>query len=515
MNIVKLKTSKYFNLFTILLSIAIIVSSKAFNSPSLATFFFVSILFSLYSVLLGLKAVYNSKVISLNIEQYIILALIFVTILNGLIFNSFTFYHLYYLSFFLILFLGIYSSSEKECDTKFLKFCVLSIVLTECLVVYLQYFKFITPNNSYFNTTGTSSNPNITASLIAFSFFALPEIKFFSKPNFLLKFLYLGAVSVALLMLSSRTALIVFCLFLVSEFFASNKLKMNNKWKIVILLILLSALILLISFCFKVNSTIGRIVIWENIINIFKTNAVLLFTGNGIGTFEDNYNKTIISKNMPFNGHVNMAYNDYFQMVFESGFVFAFLWILLIVIDIHNKRKDTRYVFLLVGVVFTQMVNFLFVAIPVVVMILFCQSSLRDKHEQSDNERKKYLGKLIYWFMFILSCINSYLLLDRAYIFSDFVKTTKTPDSEIVLNKYFLYKQKLNNSSIFHETTGDYFFEKGKYKFASTFYYEALKHTSKPLIYYKIAVCLKDNRKLAESYYLMYKRLNPKSNLKI
>lgn len=230
----------------------------------------------------------------------------------------------------------------------FIYFCVL-IGGLEALIGFFQLQGYLVSFHYAFKMTGNFHNPAPFGIYIAAIFvFGLGNVLF--TQNIRLEILSKIVCLICLLVLpssESRSAwigVIVGSLYLFHAKYGFDYYKkyFNNKYVISGTLISMLGLIITL-WNYKVNSAVGRILIWKVSFEIAKKN---LFTGIGFGEFINQYGfyqADFFRKNPNNTVFINLAdnvehvFNDYLQILVENGLITFIVYILTLYIILFSK----------------------------------------------------------------------------------------------------------------------------------------------------------------------------------
>jgi len=268
----------------------------------------------------------------------------------------------YIISFSLYFPLSYLYKNDKEIP-KFIFYGIIAGLSLELIVGFGQLFGVIENSNSEFILGGLFKNPGAFAGYMAIVFpFLLAGIliykDLFKSENFLYFVFLCLCCSVCLLILcDSRGAWIA--VFLSTAFIFNYKFKIVkfsiyhlktkvSKWVTGIVLMLSVVFVCFVLYQYKPDSAFGRLFVWKTSKTMVLDNPI---SGNGFGFFRANYGKVqsqyFLSNNATEKeehvaNYVTCAYNEFLEMLIESGIIglLLFLSILYFVFIKRNKKED-------------------------------------------------------------------------------------------------------------------------------------------------------------------------------
>lgn len=231
------------------------------------------------------------------------------------------------------------------------------IAFLVAVICILQSVQILPSFSTYFEVTGTFSNPNITAMFLSLTLCAVPMAV--SNASSSLKkgtMVIIVCILVALWLLQCRTAWIGLCVAGIIQLYYRYDLRklftLYTKSTLSVLAVIFGGL-LLIALCLqgyksKEASANGRILVWKLAAQLF---AVEPIRGVGYGLFEKQYNIYQSgyfasghgsSAERKQAGHVNMAYNELIQHGVEGGIIGAVLYAGIFVAVFFARPKKIR-----------------------------------------------------------------------------------------------------------------------------------------------------------------------------
>lgn len=226
------------------------------------------------------------------------------------------------------------------------------ICSTECVIILLQYWGYLSPNDNLFTVTGTFKNPAPAALFLVACFsvfvnqivFETETDVFSRKLNYLTIILIISIIPLT----KNRTSWLgisIWLVYVINLRYSIYKKLSEKLGRSFLNILLCISLIFIVILFYKFNSSsiAGRILIWK--ISIHQVLFSPIF-GCGFGSFSGNYNKWQADyllnspETLNFNilgnkiidtaGWVRMAYNEYLEILVETGIIGLILFFLLI-----------------------------------------------------------------------------------------------------------------------------------------------------------------------------------------
>jgi O-antigen polymerase len=516
MNLNFLLKISVFLIFTVTL-----LNSQAFGADTLIAYFFYSVLVYFFSAIVLMRIFLQRKSIfqvAMPLACFFLLAL-YATIL-GLSKNWLSLTNWYWITNFLFLFSmtawlqnqNLFSKQKDEInDGQFtqrnIRVTILKMIVTLCtiesIIVILQFLKVFPSPNKYFACTGTWYNPNVIAmflSLGSFAFYMLIQTN--EKSKLWLKIL-LTITILSILMLQCRSAyLVIFILFIYSQwdlFSGYLKGERPSNYKRIIIGFAVTAIFVLALtnlITQKRNSTNTRAEIIRNGFRVVDESG---FWGAGFGMFEKTYNFSTATEQTSSNGHVNMAYNDFLELLIEGGWPALLLWIFCIVLFFRTVTSNQQYKAIGIAVISSflilQLTNFAISAIPVFVLFLVYMALFTKPELQVKPSYEKvsfFIARTSTVFMVIATFITSFFVLRlmtgfyQKWQFDLAHKEVKM--NEIHLKEYAAIGKTITGFSSYHETYGDLLMKSRKWLDANAQYKIALEKSCEPTLLEKLGV---------------------------
>jgi O-antigen polymerase len=500
-----------------------LLNSNAFGSSSLIAYFFYCILANFTAVIIFFVIAMQKKY---HIKRLPIPIIIFVTLtlyvaLHGLISNNIGLVHYYWFTnciFLLSLFLWIrYQIMFGNNPVTILYSFIVALAILESLVVLSQFFGLLPVANNFFKCTGTWSNPNVTAIFLSLSLFAVVNNQL--TINKYINYIVMAVIVFAILFLECRTAFVISLILILFAFkkqivhyFLPNAKSLIAGYFIIVFVVAIQ--IYSLAFTGKTASTSGRLYIWD------KTTEVIIkkpLTGYGFGLFEKEYNSYISLNPNKKNEHVNMPYNDYFEITVEGGITATILWVAfvisLIVFDVKNNTKAKSLIPIIISFMVLQLMNFGFQAIPAMVLFLLYGAIICNAIENNTTEISVgfNFNRII---LFSCMALALTLLVKNFSLCAGFYQKWQIsirPINRTTLVKFVKLESILKNQTSYHENFADILGRQKKYGIAIKQYKMALATSSDPDIFGKTAYCYQMEKQYdsSEYYYNLMATMQP------
>lgn len=562
----KLIKSKFRTLWVCIISLLIFSSlfnyGNLFIYSSLTSFQLFLIELSGVIILSGAgMVIYRHSFFNVNLPIIVFFLWGIYLFLNGLLIEG----HLnpYYIYILLSCFFVISMCFALQIDGNLIKNILLIIViasLLESAICICQYMGFINSLNGYFVVTGTYENPNVSAMFLAMS---ISSILFFtySQNRFVYCIAILTLISslIALIMLECRTAILgVICSIVLHYNYRydlinliKNKLTFFKRTVLILFFVVISYLFSVYMYNLKSDSVNGRILIWKLSMYMILEKPIC---GYGYGSFEKNYNlfqskyfqtKERTNAEIKHAGFVNMAYNELIENTVEGGaiglLIISGLFTTLILapiksifnfnfekstLNLPEAKKKQLYITAYSGV-FTffamSLINFTFLAIPVMIQFLFYSAILSTHPFFNKNLKVNNLFNKLFTPIFRYN-VGTFTMLVGLYVTSCNVSVayanTLNKRANIIaydgqvseaLKSLNPLAMKLNNYASYWENYGNILLLKKDYNNALLKFNTAKVFTSNPAIFLKAGFCnLKiGNYDSAETNYTIAKYIDP------
>ncbi|MES2006336.1 MAG: O-antigen ligase family protein [Bacteroidota bacterium] len=422
-----------------------------------------------------------------------------------------------------------------------IRIAVITLIIIESVVCVLQYLKFLSSLNIYFEVTGTWSNPNVTAMFLAMSSPVLFSL--FSTPGKMNRGVFLLTtflMTVSLLLLKCRTAYIGFGISMIlamySQFKPVIRLSMYQRLKrnIILITTLVIAIALLLSiFQQKKASTESRIFILKISSRMFLDNP---WTGIGMGRFEHDYNlqqaKYFQNKNPTADeinnaGYVMSPYNEFLELCIEGGLPALAILIVFVVVLVRFiivQKVDPSYSSGLVVFGIMSLCNFSIEAIPAfAIFVLYLSLVCLENPIQLSSKWNLALPRFAFsktkaqTTCLVMAVIFFYQLFRQLNLAKAFYQNTIISE----LNKNKQYIESLNRMTILDETLSnnrDFLFNYAKayigtnqLSLATIKLKNATLLYSDPRLYIALGKCYnrQNELKAAEESFLLAKYIQP------
>jgi len=353
------KTNKWYLLLILLLIAGTLVNIDFFGPPTLAAYFFYTIIgsFIALSVSIGFLRSKTSFDISNPLPLICLGLLSFYYLFNGLANGEggINLRHYIIWTDTALLFSYCVLLSKGSINLIAVSKLILLLVLIECIICLLQQFSIVPSANNLFKVTGSNNNPNVTAMFLAMAVPTLLLVLFHSKRLFqILASISLLLCISSLVLLQCRSAFIGTtvgaALIINHEFQLVEKIK-NRYGKVAIIIsggvgFVLAIIAFLFLYQSKKASSDGRMFIWKISLQAITQKP---FFGSGYGQFEHDYNlqqaKYFASGNAAQQeilsaDYVHMSYNEFLENLFEGGIIGLVLFIgFLIALLISTKAN--------------------------------------------------------------------------------------------------------------------------------------------------------------------------------
>ncbi|QZE15062.1 O-antigen ligase family protein [Halosquirtibacter laminarini] len=428
-------------------------------------------------------------------------------------------------------------------DNKLIEYVFCGILLglsIELTVGFGQLFGLVPSSNSRFVLSGLFGNPGAFGGYLAIVFPILLASVIIYKDRFksenLLYAVILGlCCTLCLLILSdSRGAWL--------GTFVGTLFVFNHKFRIVeyatiilkskaskrIASITLTISIIFICFAlyqYKPESAFGRLFIWKTSKSMTLDNPM---TGNGFGFFKSNYGKTqaqyflnnIASKNeIQVADYVTLAYNEFLEMLIESGIIGLILFLSIIYFALLKRRNQNNAKYhlaakaSLISLLVLSMVSYPFRFMPNLLTMAVCLFVLLN----SNNFRKYTIPKYKKTFISVaLLCVLGILLLCfrqnyGKYHFRTGYSKVLSSDIDNGITSYKKALPILQNNGEFLFYIGSAYYQKQNFPECIRYLKRATALSSEPNSFITLGNALKEEKryKEAEQAYLTASGITP------
>jgi O-antigen ligase len=240
---------------------------------------------------------------------------------------------------------------------------------------------------------------SLSATIISHYFLAM-KIRYI---KITLIFLNLIVIS-CIIILGSRTALIMSATYYLTEFLQKSQIFPRRKWLIVSVSILLLSVVL--SFCTKADSTYGRLFILKTTLAIIKDHLLL---GIGYGNFASvypNYQASVYEmgmmtpKEVMLADNTHVALNEYLQITTEMGIIGFLLILSIIIVCVKYARRDRNiYISICIAMALSYILHS-----SIIICLIICLLAIVKLPSVCDIRKLSFYVFLLIAFMF--SCHN-------------------------------------------------------------------------------------------------------------
>jgi len=523
--------------FLCLLAIATsLLNSAAFGNPSLIAYFLFTILACFTGVLTFGKMAFTSqhRMTWPPLHILIFLTLAIYVLIHGMARHSLNLEHYSWAAMGIFLFAlhGWTSSPAFDQRLRLRLFQSLAVLaLSECIVIMLQWAAVIHTPNPLFAASGTWTNPNVTAMYLALSLFAVQYAADHTRGIW--QRIYYGILLITIVciaLLFCRSAYLAATLILGVRHWPLIRSRFTrlgfNRRGFVALLIAAYAIMAIYSFfSMKEASARGRLQVWQNSLEMIREKPM---TGYGFGMFEKEYNLFAAKKKSPANDHIHIAYNDVLQLGVEGGVMAAMLWLAFLTAFVRYCLRKGRSTILflptLLAFIIMQLTNFVFHAIPVMVLFLLYTALISRPVPQKEGSpertglkpgRRTVAGRMIGISVGLSAGAAAVLLLfNQCNLLSLYYRSwmiDKTYPASQSIAAYRSLNGQMDNSSWYHERYGDALLELKHYPQALQQYSAALRSNSYPNLFYKAGYCwqMLNRCDSSERYYRLVEDMQP------
>ena len=405
--------------------------------------------------------------------------------------------------------------------------------LLQSLYGILQYIGIFKTNNIFFRLTGGFSNPGPFGEYLASIYPLILGIYLFKNKIFVYNTIYMILrkytsifliLSIFLLLMSismshSRSAWISI---LISSFLLLYKknsvihslLKKKNLFFCGGLILIISLLGLIL---YKLDSSIGRIIIWKICINNLLTYKVIY--GAGLGLFNPYYmnEQAIFMQNTnnswlwKYVGNINYCYNEFLQYSFEIGIIGVLIIVLVIYESIKkNTEVDSYFYYVfkcsLIGILicstFSYSLHILPIVVNFIIYIIVCSSVGQTKQRKKRTIDNKIIGVILLF----LASIGGYEIKkywESLYEWSSAIYSFSNHNYENSIVHYKKCEKVLGNNGRFLNNYGKALNMIGKYENSNSILHKSQKYEVNIYTYTTIGDNYENmfDYKKAEEYY--------------
>ncbi len=361
-------------------------------------------------------------------------------------------------------------------NKSFLRYIFYGILASVCLEImtsFAQIFGFLKNSDAQFVFGGLFGNPGALAGYLSITvpfllFVILNYKQFFRSEN--LYYFIVGCFSSAIyliLVANSRGAWIAsfvgLGLVLNLKYALSKYISNAGKIKSLIGLLVIAVLALTALYNHKPDSAFGRLFIWKTSIPMIAENPVW---GNGFGSFENDYGKvqakyflenTATAKEIKVADYVTCAYNEFLEMVIDSGFVGLGIFLLINYFAFKTRLGyHSEYYFAakysLVALIVVSIISYPFNLMPNLFMFVIFSSIIFTDGNYKPLQLLKLSNLLFSVWAFVLFSLvylnSSYTY--GIYHFQNGYKKILGDDIKNGLKDYQYAAKYLKNTGIFH-----------------------------------------------------------------
>lgn len=511
--------SKTAHIIIAIIIVSSLINNDYFCNPSFTAYFFYAISTSAFLIFTGISLIKNkNQLTGINYTPLILFTLLSIFyLLQGLFAKgSINTMQVYIAANALLLIAFTLLIKNRSINLKVIYNIIIVAALIESFVCILQFSGLFKSQNEFLKVSGTWVNPNVTAMFLAMSFPAALAIcitKRDNKPKFNIHYLPIIIISIALLLLKCRTAivgsLVIIAIVLNSRYNFLQKIKsisLKKQFGYYSIFLLITIPLALFAYKAKQNSADGRKLIWKTSANMFMQNPI---TGIGYGNFEHDYNLQQAKYFEEGNGtaqeinnasFVNMAYNEFLQNAVEGGVIAlglftAFLTILFISSKEQKKQSPPTAELAFSGVAaFTTMsiLNFTVQAIPAMCLFLIYTSTICAKTTKINISMPTFLKPSI---SILLILAGSVIFSTQNSLAKSFAKTKKAitlsnnGDNLKAMKILMPLSTKMKNSETYWITYGKVLYNQKLYLQALEKFKIASILTSSPSLFMQVGNC--------------------------
>jgi tetratricopeptide (TPR) repeat protein len=313
----------------------------------------------------------------------------------------------------------------------FPSFCIFIIItgFIEAIWGLCQLYGWSDSYHSHFLMTGSFFNPGIYAGYLAvvfpvslYTFLSKKEGLYESLDCFVIIRIFSGISCVVILFVlpasMSRTAWIatlVSSIAVLLLYLKNKRIKRNIQLryrKYIIVFLVICPVLIYSLYSLKKDSVNGRFLIWKVVIQMIPTYPL----GVGLGNFSGIYGNTQVqylnshAKDRLIAENTNYAFNEYLQILAESGIVSFLLFAMIIITALHNMLKTNNlYLFsALISLLLLALFSYPFSNLPFLIILMFLLGS--SIQEVSEDNSKSYR---ILLFTLSTFCLVVFCIIDR------------------------------------------------------------------------------------------------------
>ena len=447
----------------------------------------------------------DSATISICIFIFILLTRIFFspTIIN----NTFTLL----ITAFIILYFSLKTASRTYLNYLKSDIIIIFICIVQAIYGLAQYIGWL-QTNSVFPIVGNFDNPAGFAACLAAGF---PFCLFFIQKSgweFYLGIIALFTISSSIILSGSRAGIIAIASVSIIYWGTQcNKQQLKRYYKYIffIFTILIVGLFLL-----KKDSAFGRILIWNNSLDMILEKPIL---GHGPNTFmsrymlyqADYFNKNSDNRYTELADNILHPFNEYILLFTEYGIIPLLLLFFIIITIIKSTKQINRFILCLLSISI-----FAFFSYPLrypFTMILLAYSLANLKTKTIFISHPKFPGKIITLIILISLCTFSFRDIEFEKKWEMLTRQTITKNSQTLLNKYARLYSDWNGNPMFLYNYGAILNILKEYKNSNNIMFECTKFIND----YDVQMLIADNYynmkqwNMANKHYIIASQMIP------
>lgn len=485
-----------------ILLIVLIGLSHMLGFSILSAAFFHMIIFTL-SILSLICYFKNNKTVKINIPEIILIIFISYLLISNLTNSYFwgnTDLHIYLLLLIMYFALKIFATNKKL-NLNYVFYGIITGAILEIIVALGQLFGFISNSDSKFIVGGLIGNPGALAGILSIIVpFMLVVIldykKLFRSENFYYLIIFCFSFCIYLIISSdSRGAWIASFMGLSlalnykyrldKRFFAILKTRTLKASTITMSLLVITILFIGL-YNYKQDSAYGRFFIWKTSSSMITEHLVF---GNGFNSFANDYGKvqaTYFLNNTPTEketyvaDYVLCAYNEFLELLIDSGIVGLILFLSIIYFALfktsHNNNSTYYYgaKYSLVALLVQSMVSYPFDISVNVLMLMICLFVMFSTGDFKTFAIDRY-SKVIISIWFLAICFFTYI--NAEYIYGMYYY--KKGHKELIDNNVEHCIKNYNKAYKYLEPIGDFQFHYGAALHLNREFEKSIKHLEK------------------------------------
>lgn len=363
----------------------------------------------------------NNRKLSVDLFSFVLLLFVGYILLRGAFSNIITIKILLYLSFvFIYLFFKINNIPRQNVAV-----IIVLVCLAQAVYGILQYYVIVyTPNT--FKVVGSFDNTAGFAASLAVGFpFCL-----LLKSSKILKYLGLlaaGIITAAVVLSDSRAGILSIILSLAIYLLSRSKNILRHKRRYSIIGIIAMLITGALLFFYKKNSTLGRVLIWKNSIEMISDKPV---AGHGSGSFLSKYiiyqgNNFEYNPDSPFSklaDNVSHPFNEYLFLTVEYGIIGLLILTFALILIIRSTKRVSPEILSLLSVAVFSCFSYPFRYAFVIAIAAYCLSDIK-AYKQINCNLKPNLN----YALFVLCILCCMLLVKDIHFENQWNKLAKRP----------------------------------------------------------------------------------------